>query len=91
MTVGSGIGPDLLTLALGGRGSAAARKALAGSRVAAPTAGGEFRPALKTLLVVPANRRGEFTTRGVGGWGVGMGDGWMVCSVGVGSGDWGSD
>jgi len=45
--VGSGVGPDLLTPWLA--------RALAGSRGAmeavAPTAGGEFHPALKTFLV----------------------------------------
>jgi len=50
LTVGSGIRPDLLTLRI-------AAKALAGSFVGAsrePTAGGEFRPALKTLAGEPA-------------------------------------
>jgi hypothetical protein len=45
VTVGPGIAPDLLTpigfITETGR-------ALAGSRLAPPTAGGEFRPALKT-------------------------------------------
>lgn len=40
MTVGSGFGPDLL--------DPSQRKALAGSQFALPTAGGEFRPALRT-------------------------------------------
>ena len=53
-TVGSGIGPDLLTCPASGE------VALAGSRVqrhdsaTAPTAGGESHPALKTLRVVDA-------------------------------------
>jgi hypothetical protein len=45
LTVGSGIGPDLLTLRV-------AAQALAGScprSFGTPTAGGEFHPALKTL------------------------------------------
>ena len=42
LTVGSGIGPDLLTCRPG-------PEALAGSCLKAPTAGGEFHPALKTL------------------------------------------
>ncbi|KGC56935.1 hypothetical protein DM75_2068 [Burkholderia mallei] len=42
MTVGSGIGPDLLT-------PRAIARALAGSPATCrPTAGGDFRPALKT-------------------------------------------
>jgi len=51
-TVGSGIGPDLLTLIASGD------QALAGScgprrdSAIAPTAGGESHPALKTLRVV---------------------------------------
>jgi hypothetical protein len=43
-TVGSGIGPDLLTFR-------PKPEALAGSGLAAPTAGGEFHPALKTFVV----------------------------------------
>jgi len=42
MTVGSGISPDLLTLRV--------TKALAGSRIAPDTAGGELHPALRTKV-----------------------------------------
>jgi hypothetical protein len=48
-TVGFGISPNLLTLPI-------ARQALAGSRVAPHTAGGELHPALRSL---PANCRGQ--------------------------------
>jgi hypothetical protein len=54
VTVGSGIGPDLLTLRCTGGARGLVRAALAAF---APTAGGELHPALKTLrVVVPANR-----------------------------------
>jgi len=58
-TVGSGIGPDLLTLpAATGRRS----RARTAWKRTVPTAGGEFHPALKTFIG-PANRRADSTTR----------------------------
>src|SRR5207342_290699 len=55
VTVGSGIGPDLLTLRCTG-GARGLVRAIRGT--VAPTAGGELHPALKTLrVVVPADRR----------------------------------
>jgi hypothetical protein len=48
VTVGSSIELDLLTFLIG---SDPDEKALAGSRLAPPTAGGEFHPALKTLRI----------------------------------------
>jgi len=58
VTVGSGIGPDLLTLR---RCAAGGARGLVGTAAGAgrPTAGGEFRPALKTLLVVVCRRGGR--------------------------------
>jgi hypothetical protein len=47
ITVGSGVSPDLLTLFAD---HIILKQALAGSRHVPYTAGGEFRPALRTLL-----------------------------------------
>src|SRR5690606_42014411 len=60
-TVGSGIGPDLLTLRMAGGARGLAPVPLPG---AAPTAGGEFHPALKTFGSVgcrPGRRRDSTT------------------------------
>src|SRR5690606_40066736 len=60
-TVGSGIGPDLLTLRMAGRARGLAPVPLPGT---APTAGGEFHPALKTFGSVgcrPGRRRDSTT------------------------------
>jgi len=64
MTVGSGLGPDLLTPA-----AIADCRTLAGSLLSQPTAGGDLHPALKTYCMPPNQDGMESIVRlGSGHW-----------------------